>query len=73
MRRWRLDDNDVQMDENGLLCDDIDAAIAMCNALSDNHDARAMRLWRRDATVSKRRWQSDNRDVIIAMQQYRCE
>ena len=40
MRRWRLDDNDVQMDENGVLCDDIDATIAMCNELSDNHDVQ---------------------------------
>ena len=40
MRRWRLDDNDVQMDENGLPCDDIDATVAMCNALSDNHDVQ---------------------------------
>ena len=28
------------MDEDGLLCDDIDVTIAMCNALSDNHDAQ---------------------------------
>jgi len=35
-----LDDNDVQMDENGPLCDDIEATIAMCNALSDHHDAQ---------------------------------
>ena len=40
MRRWRLDDNDVQMDENGVLCDDIDATIAMCNALINDHDAQ---------------------------------
>ena len=36
----RLDDNDVQMDENGPLRDDIDATIAMCNALSDNRDVQ---------------------------------
>ena len=28
------------MDENSLLCDDIDATIVMCNALSDNHDVQ---------------------------------
>ena len=30
----------MQMDENGPLCDDIDATIAMCNALSDNRDVQ---------------------------------
>ena len=28
------------MDDNGLLCDDIDVTIAMCNALSDNHNVQ---------------------------------
>ena len=30
----------MQMDENGLLHNDIDATIAMCNALSDNRDVQ---------------------------------
>ena len=58
------------MDENGLLCDDIDATVAMCNALSDNRDVQcdaSVAMCNRDATVSKRCWQCDNRDVIIAM------
>jgi len=36
--RW--DHNIVQMDKNSLLCDDIDATIAMCSALSNHHDAQ---------------------------------
>jgi len=50
------------MDDNGVLCDDIHATIAMCDALSDNHDVQC------DAsTTVMRRFQSDVGNVTIAM------
>ena len=52
------------MDENGLLCDDIDATIAMCNALSDNGDVRCICGY---VTIVMRRFKSDVGNVIIAM------
>ena len=52
------------MDENGLLCDDIDVTIAMCNALSDNGDVRCICGY---VTIVMRRFQSDIGNVIITM------
>ena len=63
MRRWRIDDNDVQMDENDALCtmrqwrmDDNDVQIDENDALG----GPAMRRWRMDDNDV----QMDENDVL---------